>query len=191
MQRLSGLFVGAMIGAVFIHLSANDVHNSLLAIVLRVPAIAVLAGVAVMWLLGVKAVQSGDVFPVAPDAGSGLFDRTYALIVAAEAALFLAGLALLRGWGPAEQATVAWLTFMAGVHFIVLAPRWRARLPLIPGVILVVLGVAGFTLAATMAPAWAPVMIGALSGMTVLVGSAACCWRTLTSIRQAGSSSNS
>jgi hypothetical protein len=179
---MSGLFVGAVLGTVFLYSSTSDVHASLLTIVLRVLATVVLAGVAGMWLLGLKAAQSGGALPATPHPADGLFSRRYGLVIAAEAALLLGGLAPLRGLGLPEQATVAWLTFVAGAHFIVLVPRWRTRVPLAPGMILVAIGVAGLALAATRAPAWASVTIGVLFGMTVLIGSAACSWSTLTSI---------
>ena len=182
MQRLSGLFVGAVLGTVVVFLSADDVPSSPLAIVLRVLAAVILAGVAVIWLLGLKVAQSGGALPAALPTAAGFFGRR-ALVVTAEAALLLGGLALLRGWGLPEQVNVAWMAFVAGVHFMALAPVWHDRYPLIPGVVLVMLSVAGFAMAATTAPERVPVVIGVLFGITVLAGSAACSWRTLTSMR--------
>ncbi|MFI6631486.1 hypothetical protein ACIBI7_21675 [Nonomuraea fuscirosea] len=183
MQRMSGLCVGAVIGTVFIFLSVDESLSSPLAIVLRVLAAVTLAGVVVMWLLGVKVAQSGGTLKAAPNTAESFFGRRYALVVATEAALLFIGLTVLRSWGLPEQVNIAWLAFVAGVHFIALVPVWGERGLLIPGMVLIMIGVAGFALAATTALKWVPVASGVLSGITILAGSTAYSWRTLTSMR--------
>ncbi|MFC7588097.1 hypothetical protein ACFQYP_33705 [Nonomuraea antimicrobica] len=173
-----------MIGTVFIFLSVNESLSSSLAIVLRVLAAVALTSVVVMWLLGVKVAQSGGALRAEPNAAEGFFGRRYVLVVvAAEAALLFAGLTLLRNWSLPEQVNMAWLAFMAGVHFVAFAPVWRERGLLIPGVVLILIGVAGFALAAATALECVPVASGVLTGVTILAGSAAYSWRTLTSMR--------
>ncbi|WP_201762012.1 MULTISPECIES: hypothetical protein [unclassified Nonomuraea] len=82
----------------------------------------------------------------------------------------------------AQRLSLRALAAASGVNRQAIADRWRTRVPLVPGMIHVVIGVAGFVLAAARAPAWTSVTIGVLFGMTVLIGSAACSWSTLTSI---------
>lgn len=180
MDRLSGLFVGAAVATAVIFLASDDVLSSPLMVALRVLAAMALAGLAVIWLLGLKVAQAGGTLPAA----GVVFGHRYAFVVAAEVALLFGGLTLLRGWDLPEQINVAWLAFVAGVHVIALARLWRDRGPLIPGVVLVMLSGIGFAMAATI-PERVPTVIGVLSAITVLAGSAACSWRTLTVLRKA------
>lgn len=182
MQRLFGLFVGAVVGTLFVFSGTDDILSSPMTFVLRVLAVVVLAGAAVIWLLGVKVAQSGGTLLATPAAAAGFFGRRYGFVVAAEVVLLVGGLTTLRAWALPEQVNVASLAFVAGVHFVALAPAWHERAPLLPGVVLVMLGVAGFAMATT-TPDRVPAVIGVLSGFTILAGSAACAWRTLTSMR--------
>ncbi|MEW9531940.1 hypothetical protein [Microbispora sp. NPDC049125] len=114
--------------------------------------------------------------PAAGQGAGGMFGRGHWLIVAAEAVLLFGGIALLRSWDAPEQANVAWIAVVVGVHFIVLAPIWKQTSILVPGVILTLLGVAGLVMANTSAVAWVPIVSGVLSGLTLLVGCVCAAW---------------
>ena len=86
---------------------------------------------------------SGEEGPAAPEpAGipgppaAKMFNRGYWLVVVAEVVLLFGGIAVLRAWERPEETNVAWIAFVVGVHFIALAPAWRQRSIILPGVIL-------------------------------------------------------
>ncbi|MFB4273590.1 hypothetical protein [Nonomuraea sp. GTA35] len=145
-------------------------------------AAVLLAGVAVMWLLGIKVAQEGG---TVVESG-GVLRRRYAVVVAAEVVLFLGGHTLLGDAGSPDRGAAAWAASVAGVHFLVLVAVWREGGPAIPGVILILIGVAGLAVADAPVPEWVPGLVGPLAGVTILGGCAASSWRTLTSMREPG-----
>ncbi|GAA4596468.1 hypothetical protein GCM10023194_68760 [Planotetraspora phitsanulokensis] len=183
MQRMTGMLIGAVFGMVFVLINAADPLNAVIGGVLRGLAVLSLIGVVVMWFLAVRRVKTGRTEPIAiPGPAAPMFSRGYWLVVVAEAVLLFGGIAVLRAWGRPEQTNVAWIAFVVGVHFIVLAPVWKQWGIAVPGVILTVLGVIGLVLAATSAVAWVPFVSGVLSGVFLLLGCVTFAWRGLASL---------
>lgn len=166
MQRMTGLLIGAVFGAVFVVVNAGDPLNTVTATLLRVVACVAAASVMVMWFRTARKERTAP-----QEARGNMFSRAYLAIVAAEAVLLFGGLRVLAALGHPEQANVAWVAFVVGVHFIALAPVWKDRSIAVPGVVLTALGVAGLVLAATAAVAWVPFVSGVLSGVVLLGGS--------------------
>ncbi|MBB6345557.1 hypothetical protein ACWGH8_08890 [Nonomuraea muscovyensis] len=173
MQRMTGLLVGAVFGAVFVVVNAQSPLDTVTVTVLRVVACLAAAGVVAMWFATARRER--------PAAGArrNMFGRGYLIIVAAEVILLFGGIRLLAAWDRPEQTNVAWVAFVVGVHFIALAPVWKEWGIAVPGVVLTLLGAAGLVLAATAAVAWVPLVSGVLSGVVLLAGSVTFGWRGL------------
>ncbi|OUC97605.1 hypothetical protein CA984_10305 [Streptosporangium minutum] len=174
MQRMTGLLVGAIFGAVFVVVNAQSPLNTVTVNLLRVLACLGAASVIAIWFATARKERS--------TAGPrrNMFGRGYLIIVAAEAILLFGGIQVLAAWGRPEQTNVAWVAFVVGVHFIALAPVWKDWSIAVPGVVLTLLGVAGLVMASTAAVAWVPFVSGVLSGMVLLTGAATFGWRTVT-----------
>lgn len=175
MQRMTGLLIGAVFGAIFVFVNAHAPLGATAGIALRVLAGIALAAVIGLWFRaarpGAPAPPSEDV-PAAPFFGVG-----YRWVVAGEVVLLFGGMWLMRAVGVPEQVNVAWIAFVVGVHFVALAPVWRQRSILVPGVTLTVLGVAGFIMAAASALTWIPFVSGVVSGVVLLAGSLTFAWQ--------------
>ncbi|MCK2216949.1 hypothetical protein MF672_024610 [Actinomadura sp. ATCC 31491] len=167
---MTGLLIGAIFGAVFVVVNAHEPLNGVAAVVLRVAACLAAAAVAARWAAEARRRRPGE-------AGRAMFGRWYLAVVAAEAVLLFGGLRALDAWGLPEQANVAWVALVVGVHFVALAPVWRAWGIAVPGVLLTALGGTGLALVATPAVAWVPFVSGVLSGAVLLAGSVSTAWR--------------
>lgn len=174
MQRMTGLLVGAIFGTVFVVVNAQSPLNSVTVTLLRVAACLAAAGVVAMWFVTVRKQRGAAEGPQ-----RRMYGRGYLIIVAAEAILLFGGIRVLTAWGSPEQANVAWVAFVVGVHFVALAPVWKDWGIAVPGVVLTLLGVAGLALAWTSAVAWVPFVSGVLSGLVLLTGSVTFGWRAV------------
>lgn len=179
MQRMTGLLVGGIFGAVFVVVNAQSPLDTVIVNVLRVAACLAAATVIAMWFATARSER--------PAAGPrrDMFGRGYLIIVAAEVILLFGGLRLLAAWERPEQANVAWVAFVVGVHFVALAPVWKDWGIAVPGAALTLLGVAGLVLASTAAVAWVPLVSGVLSGVILLAGSVTFGWRGMTAAASA------
>ncbi|MEV4803966.1 hypothetical protein AB0K18_28515 [Nonomuraea sp. NPDC049421] len=177
---MTGLLVGAVFGAVFVLVNAGGPLGGAVAGVLRVAACLAAAGVVAMWFMTVRGERrSGQ------PQGPGMYGRGYLLIVLAEVVLLFGGLRVLAALGAPEQANVAWVAFVVGVHFVALAPVWKDWTIAVPGALLALLGVAGFALAGTSALAWVPIVSGVASGVVLLAASLTTGWRTMAGLSAA------
>ncbi|MFG3441308.1 hypothetical protein ACGF0J_29035 [Nonomuraea sp. NPDC047897] len=181
MQRMNGLLVGAVFGAVFVVVNAQSPLNSVTVNVLRVVAVLAAASVVAMWFATARRER-----PTAAGPRRNMFGRGYLIIVAAEVILLFGGIRLLAAWEQPEQMNVAWVAFVVGVHFVALAPVWKDWGIAVPGAVLTVLGVAGLVMAATSAVTWVPLVSGVLSGAVLLAGSVTFGWRGMTAASPRG-----
>ncbi|MCC5581531.1 hypothetical protein IMZ11_38605 [Microtetraspora sp. AC03309] len=172
MQRITGLLVGAVFGAVFVLVNAQSPLSAVAVTLLRVSACLGAASVLTMWFLTARRVRSAE-------GRRNMFGRGYLIVVAAEAILIFGGIRVLAALGRPEQANVAWVAFVVGVHFIALAPIWKDWGIAVPGVALTLLGATGLVLASTAAVAWVPFVGGVLPGVALLIGSITFGWRTM------------
>ncbi|WP_211264024.1 hypothetical protein [Streptosporangium amethystogenes] len=171
---MTGLMVGAVFGAVFVVVNAQSPLDAVIVNFLRVAACLGAVSVIAMWFATVRKERS------VAGPRRNMFGRGYLVVVAAEAILLFGGLRVLAAWGRPEQANVAWVAFVVGVHFIALAPVWKDWGIAVPGVVLTLLGAAGLVLASTAAVAWVPFVSGVLSGVVLLFGAAPFGWRAMT-----------
>ncbi len=165
MQRITGLLVGAVFGAVFVLVNAQSPLSAVVVNLLRVSACLGAASVLTMWFFTARRERSAE------GRRRNMFGRGYLIVVAAEAILIFGGIRVLAAWGRPEQANVAWVAFVVGVHFIALAPIWKDWGIAVPGVALTLLGATGLVLASTVAVAWVPFVGGVLPGVVLLIGS--------------------
>ncbi|WP_200823969.1 hypothetical protein [Nonomuraea solani] len=161
---MTGLLVGAVFGAVFVVVNAQSPLPATVATVLRVVAVLGAATVLGLWFVTVRKDK--------PEEGPrrNMFTRGYLIVVAVEAILLFGGVRVLAALGQPEQANVAWVALVVGVHFIALAPVWKDWSIAVPGGVLSLLGAVGLVMASTAALAWVPIVSGVLSGVVLLAG---------------------
>ncbi|MCX4636219.1 hypothetical protein HEP86_27400 [Streptomyces sp. RPA4-5] len=170
LQRMSGVFIGALFGTIFVVANAHDPLNPAVGIALRVLAVLTFAGLLTLALrAGRRGLPVAD-GPEAPQAD--WFRGKFAFVVGAEAVLLVGGNLALRAAGAPEQTAVAWIALIVGLHFIALMAVWKRRSIAVPGAALTALGAIGLGMAATSAVAWVPFVSGVLSGVALLGGCA-------------------
>ncbi|MEV4454861.1 hypothetical protein [Microbispora sp. NPDC049633] len=171
---MTGLLVGAVFGAVFVIVNAQDPLHPVAVNLLKAAACLAAAGVLAMWFVAARRERPAE-GPRRP-----MFGRGYLIVVAAEVVLLIGGIRVLAMLGRPEETNVAWVALVVGVHFIALAPIWKEWAIAAPGVLLSVLGVVGLVLASTAAVTWVPLVSGVLSGLVLLTGAVAFGWRAVT-----------
>lgn len=112
-----GLVIGATFGLIYVEVNAGAVPSPV-GPLLRVLGVIAFVGVLVA-LRRARMAQTGD------GAFRGGFGRGYWLVVAAEVAAGVAGIALLNGLLDLPRAVLPWISFVVGVHFFGLAKVWR------------------------------------------------------------------
>lgn len=170
LQRMSGVFIGAFFGTVFVVAHAHAPLNPVLGSALRVLAVLTFAGLLALALWAGRRGQSAAEGPEAPR--SDWFRGKFAFVVGAEVALLIGGNVALREGGAPQETGVAWIALIVGLHFLALAAVWKRRSIAVPGAALTGLGMAGLGMAATSAVVWVPFVSGVLSGVALLGGCA-------------------
>jgi hypothetical protein len=147
----------------FVLINAHEPLNASLGLALRILAVVALGAVIVL------AVVANARFREPRDERSDATNpRRFWLIVTVEVVLLAAGIAVLRTLGAPEEANVAWIALVVGVHLVAFLTVWQEPSIVMPGVILAVLGVVGLAMVATSAVEWTPFVSGVLSGVTLL-----------------------
>jgi len=150
-QRLIGLVVGSVFGAVFVLVNAQPPLPPGSVAALQVAAVAWLAALVVLGVLAARRSARSADSPAGPagaaESGAAprraMFGRWYLLVVAAEVVLLFAGFPLLRALGAPGEANVAWIALVVGVHFFALAAVWKAPSVTVPGAGLSLMGASG------------------------------------------------
>ena len=168
---MSGVFIGALFGTIFVVANAHSPLPPAVGNTLRVLAVLTFAILLSLALRAGRqerpAAAQGSVEPQPP-----WFRGKFALVVVAEVVLLIGGNLALRAAGAPEETAVAWIALIVGLHFVALMAVWKRRSIAVPGVALTVLGAAGLAMAASPAVAWVPFVSGVLSGVALLGGSA-------------------
>ncbi|GAA2728333.1 hypothetical protein [Actinocorallia aurantiaca] len=164
-----GLVIGAAFGLVWVEVNAGAAPSPV-DLVLRILGALVFLGVlAALW-------RSRDARTGGADGRPG-FGRNYWLVVAAEAVAFLGGNALLNGPLDLPDAVPAWIAFVVGVHFVVLAKVWREPSIGWIGGVVAVLGAAGVCMAVAEASRESIALTAGVGTGAVLLGG--CGWAAL------------
>jgi hypothetical protein len=165
MERGFGLLIGAGFGVAFVFANSPGPLNVAVASVLM--ALAMLAFVALIAMVVVMHGRDDEAAAAAwrrPGAA-----RRFLVVVCAEAAAIAAGIVVLRIFSAPEEANVAWIALVVGIHLVAFVAVWHGRTIIVPGVILTALGIAGLVMTATSAGEWTPFISGVLSGFTLIV----------------------
>ncbi|MGW9171120.1 hypothetical protein [Streptomyces decoyicus] len=170
LQRMSGVFIGALFGTIFVVANAHDPLNPAVGIALRVLAVLTFAGLLALALRAGRHSRPAETDAEAPQAD--WFRGKFAFVVGAEVVLLIGGNLALRAAGAPQETAVAWIALIVGLHFVALMAVWKRRSIAVPGVALTALGVIGLGMAATSAVAWVPFVSGVLSGVALLGGCA-------------------
>lgn len=160
-----GLIIGGTFGLVYVLVNAGVIGGPV-GIVLQVLGVAAYAGLLVVLFRGRRAARAtADVRP--PQ-----FGRGYALVVVGEVVALFLGNIVINAVLRLPQAILPWITFVVGVHFVVLGRVWRAPSIGWVGGALAVCGIAGFVAAVAGAPtAVIATLAGVLPGAVLLAGS--------------------
>jgi len=102
-------------------------------------------------LLGLVAVRRST-----SPAGEVQYGRPFGLVVLGELVLLFLGLKLLRLVQAPPELNVAWISFVMGLHFVAFGRLWHDPGMAVVGLIQMLLGVGGLTVAATAAVVWVP-----------------------------------
>ncbi|MGW7574245.1 hypothetical protein [Streptomyces sp. NPDC054765] len=165
---MSGVFLGALFGTVFVVANAHDPLAPAIGIPLRVLAVLTFAGLLALALRAGRLEQSAAGDAESPRAD--WFRGKFAFVVGAEVVLLIGGNLALRAAGAPGETAVAWIALIVGLHFVALTAVWKRRSIAVPGVALTALGATGLGMAATSAVAWVPFVSGVLSGLALLGG---------------------
>ncbi|MBA2892006.1 hypothetical protein [Nonomuraea soli] len=164
-MHMNGMLVGAVFGAVFVVVNAGEPLDPAVVTILRIAAIAGAASVLAMWLLAVRQARTGA---APPQPRRTLLTKGYWWAVIAEVILLFGGIRVLGAVGVPTEVNVAWVALVVGLHFVPIAISWKEPRLYLPTVVLSLLGVAGFVMAALGALAWVPVVSGVLPGVFML-----------------------
>ncbi|MFI6499587.1 hypothetical protein [Nonomuraea typhae] len=181
MQRMTGLLVGAVFGAVFVIVNAGRPLDDVVALALKAAACLAALGVVAMWMTTARRERA--------EARKRMYGRGYLVVVGLEVVALFGGLRVMAVLGAPEKAAVAWVAFVVGVHFVALAPVWKDWSIGVVGMVLTLLGVAGGVLAATAGLDWVPLVSGVGSGVVLLAGALGAGWRATRSSRVPGARS--
>ncbi|MFH8678743.1 hypothetical protein [Streptomyces lydicus] len=170
LQRMSGVFIGAFFGTVFVVANAHDPLNPTIGNALRVLAVLTFGGLLALALRAGRRSGPAEGGPGAPR--GSWYGGKFGFVVTAEVVLLIGGNLALRGAGAPAETAVAWIALIVGLHFLALTAVWKQRSIAVPGTALTALGLTGLGMAATSAVAWVPFVSGVLSGVALLGGCA-------------------
>ena len=164
--RLNSL-IGGTFGLLFVVLNAGTL-TSTVAWTLRAAGIVVFLGLLVLvWRRdsesdGASRAEQADPYR----------NRGFRLVVAAEVAALVGGIALLNGPLHAPDAVLGWVSLVVGVHFLGLAIVWRTPFFNLLGAAITVCGVAGLIAAGVHASVATDAVIAGLIPGAILLAAA-------------------
>lgn len=171
-QRI-GSVIAAVFGLVYVAVNAGQLPAPA-SWALRAAALVVFAGVLLLVAAG-RHRRAGAPGDGRGQAGPGRapFGRRYWLIVLVEFAAIFAGARTLSGPLDRPDAGVAWVTFVVGTHFFVLAAHFGARFFHVLAAALTMCGVVSLVIAFTASAAAVVALVGGVVPGLVLLGFAA------------------
>lgn len=157
-----GSLIGTVFGLVFIEVNSGKLPGDW-ALGIRIAGAVAAAGLLLVILRASRlpAAQLSRDHP-------GFADRRYGAIVGIEAVALIGGLAVINGVLSRPVLAVPWIALVVGAHFFELARLWHLTSFLVLGLVLVILGVAGFLLSAfSVSPGVVDVVSGVGSGVAL------------------------
>lgn len=178
LTRFAGFFVGSVFGLAFVLINSGPPLPAAVSLTLR--TLALMAAVAIV-TLAVLAMRKGSREnsgeTQTPTGGSGgkpttpRFGVFFGVVTLIEFALIIGG-AITIGNLPAvpDQAGVAWVALIVGLHFFPLAWYWKQREILVVGGYTTVLGAIGLVMTLAGYQDWVPLVSGVVTGAGFLLG---------------------
>ncbi|MER6626568.1 hypothetical protein [Streptomyces sp. NPDC000931] len=167
-SRFSGFFVGAFFGLAFVLVNSGPPLSSAVAFTVRSLAVGVAVAIVVLALLAMRKGTPGE----GEGARGPRFGAFFGVVTMIEVALIIGGaMTIGRLDGVPDQAGVAWVALVVGLHFLPLAWHWKQRELLVVAGYATALGAIGLVLALTGHPGWVPLVSGVVTGAGMLLGS--------------------
>jgi hypothetical protein len=168
LSRFSGFFVGAFFGLVFVLVNSGPPLPAPIALTVRALAVGVAVAIVVLAVLAMRKASAGEGEP----SSRPRFGAFFGVVTMVEVALIIGGaMTISRLDGVPDQAGVAWVALIVGLHFLPLAWHWRQREILVVAGYTTALGVVGLVMALTGHPEWVPLVSGVVTGAGMLLGS--------------------
>ncbi|MEU3019856.1 hypothetical protein ABZ635_20960 [Nocardiopsis sp. NPDC007018] len=167
-SRFSGFFVGAFFGLVFVLVNSGPPLPDAAALAVRVLAVGAAVAIVVLTVLAMRGSAPSE------DDGSPKpsFGAFFGVVTMVEVALIVGGaMTISRLDSVPDEAGVAWVALVVGLHFFPLAWHWKQREILVVAGYASLLGATGLVMALTGHPAWVPLVSGVVTGAGMLLGS--------------------
>jgi hypothetical protein len=167
LARFAGFFVPAVFGLAFVLINSGPPLPSAVALVVRFLAVSAAVAIVVLALLGMRKGSGAD----HSSARAPRFGAFFGVVTTIEVLLIIGGAQTIsRLENIPDQAGVAWVTLVVGLHFFPLAWYWK-----MPEIFYVagygtLLGGIGLTMALLGHPDWVPLISGVVTGAGFLLG---------------------
>lgn len=168
--RFSAFFIASVFGLAFVLINSGPPLPASATLVVRILGIAAAAGVVVLALLCMR--RGGQAGAGASSAtGAPRFGVFFGVVTTVEVLLIIGGAQTIsRLDGVPDQAGVAWVTLIVGLHFFPLAWHWKQHEILTVAWYGTVLGGIGLAMALLGYPEWVPLVSGVITGVGFLLG---------------------
>ena len=179
LTRFAGFFVASVFGLAFVLINSGPPLPPAVSLTLRTLAAVVAVAIVVLAVLAMRKGSRENPEETRTSAGepgeqptTPRFGAFFGVVTLIEFALIIGG-AITIGNLPAvpDQAGVAWVALIVGLHFFPLAWTWRQREILILAGYATALGATGLVMALSGHPDWVPLVSGVVTGAGMLLGS--------------------
>lgn len=184
LARFAGFFVAAVFGLAFVLFNSGPPLPPPVSVAVRALAVGVAVAIVVLALLGMRRQSRAEEAGTAGTSGtSGTSDNSgnsveaprfgvfFGVVTTIEVLLIIGGAQTIsRLDGIPDQAGVAWVALVVGLHFFPLAWYWKQHEILYVAGYGTVLGGIGLTMALLGHPDWVPLVSGVLTGTGFLLG---------------------
>lgn len=174
LTRFAGFFVGSVFGLAFVLINSGPPLPPAVSAVARSLAVGAAVTIVVLALLAMRkeSRESAKEPEVSTGpAGTPRFGAFFGVVTAIEVALIIGGAQTVsRLDGVPDQAGVAWVALVVGLHFFPLAWYWKQPEMLYVAGYGTVLGGIGLAMALLGYPDWVPLVSGVVTGAGFLLG---------------------
>ncbi|WP_026119371.1 hypothetical protein [Nocardiopsis ganjiahuensis] len=174
LTRFAGFFVGSVFGLAFVLINSGPPLPPAVSAVTRTLAVGAAVAIVVLVLLAVRkeSRESAEEPEASPGpASTPQFGAFFGVVTLVEVALIIGGAQVIsRLDGIPDQAGVAWVALVVGLHFFPLAWYWKQPEMLYVAGYGTVLGGVGLLMALSGYPDWVPLVSGVVTGAGMLLG---------------------
>lgn len=181
LARFAGFFVAAVFGLAFVLFNSGPPLPPPVSVAVRALAVGVAVAIVVLALLGMRRQSRAEEAGTAGTSGTSdtsgnsveapRFGVFFGVVTTIEVLLIIGGAQTIsRLDGIPDQAGVAWVALIVGLHFFPLAWYWKQREILYVAGYGTVLGGIGLAMAMLGHPDWVPLVSGVVTGVGFLLG---------------------